>query len=85
MTLSQLLEWTGAALGLLGAALLAANHRYSGWGFLAFLLSNACWIAFGLLSHTYGLIAMQIGFSVTSVVGLFRWLLIPPLPHGKRK
>lgn len=85
MSTIQTLEWLGALLGLLGAGLLAANTNFSGWGFLAFLLSNACWIAFGLLTHAYGLIAMQIGFSVTSVVGLFRWLLIPPLPNGKRK
>ena len=39
------LEWTGAALGLLGAFLLATNSRFSRFGWVAFLVSNMCWIA----------------------------------------
>lgn len=76
----QLLEWSGAILGLLGAGLLALNTRHSGYGFVAFLLSNCCWIGFGLLSGSYGLLTMQAGFTVTSAIGVYRWLYKPPLP-----
>ena len=48
----DLIEWAGCITGLLGASLLAMNNRYSGWGFVLFLLSNVAWIVFGLLSHT---------------------------------
>ncbi|HCP77353.1 MAG: hypothetical protein CML16_02225 [Pusillimonas sp.] len=85
MTWLSLFEWLGALLGLAGAALLAANHRLSGWGFLAFLLSNACWIAYALMTSAYGLIAMQAGYTLISAIGLCRWLLLPPLPSSNRK
>jgi hypothetical protein len=44
-------EWVGCAFGLMGAAMLALNTRFSGWGFvffLFFLLSNICWIRYGV-------------------------------------
>lgn len=85
MTVITFLEWLGAALGLIGAALLAANHRLSGWGFLAFLLSNGCWIAYALMTSAYGLITMQAGYTIISAIGLCRWLLIPSLPTFRKK
>lgn len=85
MTAATLFEWSGALLGLCGAALLAAHHRYSGWGFLAFLLSNLCWIVFALFTQSFGLLIMQLGFLFTSGVGLFRWVLLPPVPHSKKR
>lgn len=68
------LEWTGAALGLAGAGLLALNLRVSGYGWLFFLASNAAWIAYGLKMSAYGLVAMQAGFTATSLLGAYRWL-----------
>lgn len=85
MSWLTLFEWLGALLGLAGAALLAANHRLSGWGFLAFLLSNACWITYALMTGAYGLIVMQAGYIVISAIGLCRWLLIPALPASSRR
>lgn len=73
--LPSALEWSGAVLGLAGSALLAANTRHSGWGFVAYLLSNACWIGFALHGDAYGLLTMQIGFTLTSALGIYRWLL----------
>ncbi|AEC18849.1 hypothetical protein PT7_0309 [Pusillimonas sp. T7-7] len=85
MTITTILEWTGALLGLSGAALLAAHHRYSGWGFLAFLISNLCWIGFAVLTSAFGLLVMQLGFMLTSVLGFFRWVLMPPVPYSRKK
>lgn len=85
MITTTVLEWFGALLGLCGASLLASHHRYCGWGFLAFLLSNLCWIGFALLTGAYGLLLMQLGFTLTSVVGFFRWVLIPPVPYSKKR
>ncbi|TFL14069.1 hypothetical protein CSC67_07840 [Pusillimonas caeni] len=85
MTAATLFEWSGALLGLCGAALLVAHHRYSGWGFLAFLTSNLCWIAYALFTQTFGLLVMQLGFMLTSVVGLFRWVLLPPVSYSKKR
>ncbi len=85
MTIAMILEWTGAFLGLSGAALLATHHRYCGWGFLAFLISNLCWIGYAVLTGAFGLLVMQLGFMLTSAVGFFRWVLLPPVPYSKNK
>ena len=66
------LEWTGCALGLLGAALLAFNFRYSRFGWLAFLGANIAMISFALLIDKHGLLVSQIGFACTSVLGIWR-------------
>ncbi len=71
--MASVLEWLGCLSGLLGAALLALNNRYSGYGFAAFLISNVCWISYGVLSGSWGLVVMQMGFTATSLLGLYRW------------
>ena len=72
------LEWLGCIFGVLGALMLALNNRASGWGWVAFLGSNAFWLAFGLVTDTRGLVAMQLVFSATSMIGIYRWLLRAP-------
>jgi nicotinamide riboside transporter PnuC len=72
-----IMEWAGCVTGLCGAALLAMNNRYSGWGFVLFLSSNFAWIAYGLLSHATGMVVMQLGFTVTSLIGVWKWLIRP--------
>lgn len=71
--LLPLLEWSGSLTGLIGAALLATNSRYSGWGFVSFLLSNFAWGWYGLITQTHGIWLMQAGFMATSLLGLWRW------------
>lgn len=63
-------------LGVTGAILLALNNSLSGYGFVAFLFSNMLWIAFGACRKAYGLIVMQMVFTVTSLIGIFRWLVV---------
>ena len=68
------LQWMGCGLGALGSFLLALNRPFSGWGFVLFLASNAFWIAYALLVPTPGLLIMQIAFTGTSLLGIWRWL-----------
>jgi len=75
MSPASVVEWGGAVFGIVGAALVAMNNRYSGYGFVAFLASNACLITFGILTSAFGLVTMQIVFTGTSLVGIWRWLL----------
>ena len=44
MNAKVFVEWTGAILGLLGSLLLALKVDISGYGFIAFLISNVCWL-----------------------------------------
>ena len=72
---NKAVEWTGAICGLLGSILLAANTGYSGYGFILFLVSNACRLWFGLRTKTWGMVTMQFGFTLTSLMGISNWLL----------
>lgn len=67
----KLVEWLGALLGLGGAWLVALDGDLARYGFMAFLLSNLCWIAFGLKKKAWGLLAMQTGFLGSSLLGLY--------------
>jgi hypothetical protein len=71
-----LFEWVGCLTGLCGSALLALNNKYSGWGFVLYLVSNVAWIAYGIATHANGLIVMQIGFTITGVLGIWNWLVV---------
>ena len=68
------IEWMGSILGLVGAGLLATNSPVSGYGFVAFILSNFCGIYYGYRTRAHGLLTMQAGFTLTSLVGIARWL-----------
>lgn len=71
-----LLEWSGSTTGLLGAGLLATNSAVSGYGFVAFLVSNLFWIGYATSTRAWGLRAMQVGFTATSLVGIWRWFIV---------
>lgn len=66
------MDWIGSILGLMGAFTLALNSRWSYLGWWLFLGSNVAWITFSLTTNTYSLLAMQIGFTVTSILGIYR-------------
>lgn len=68
-----LIEWMGCIMGLVGAALLAINARYSGYGFVCYLISNVLWISFGILTDEWAIVTMQMGFMLTSFVGIYHW------------
>lgn len=66
------LEIAGTFMGLLGAFLLATNTSFSRYGWLAFLLANLALIGFALGIERYWLLAQQVGFMATSILGLYR-------------
>ncbi len=68
-----LCEWVGCVFGLLGAFLLATNSKLSSWGFIAFLISNVAWIIFASAKNSDGLLLQQAGFTLTSLLGVYRW------------
>lgn len=69
-------ETVGCAFGLLGAFLLALNSAmWSPFGFGAFLVSNLAWLRFAGQKKQMGLFVMTTGFTLTSILGLYRWWL----------
>lgn len=75
MPRDRAIEALAAVCGLLGAFLLAERGDHAAWGWVAFLVSNAGWIAFGCLNRLWWLVAMQVGFTYTSLRGIWVWLL----------
>ena len=79
VTLLPWCEWSGSLLGLGGALLLATHSRFSPYGWVLFLCANVAMIAFALGIGAFGLLLQQLGFTATSLLGLYRSL---PLPRG---
>jgi hypothetical protein len=66
----DLLQWPAMALGLLGAFLVASGDRgRRRVGFGVWVASNGLWIAWGCHGGAWGLVAMQVAFTATSVLG----------------
>ena len=65
-------EWTVSIFGLLGAFLLAGHTSVSRYGWLAFLLANLATLAFAASIGAYGLLVQQVGFTISSVLGIRR-------------
>lgn len=70
-------EAIAAATGLLGSYLLAGGGRWAGIGWLAFLASNAAWLWFAWRQSHPGLFLQQVGFTGSSLLGIWIWLIRP--------
>jgi hypothetical protein len=73
--LHKFAEWGGCIVGLAGALLLSQHTSYSAWGWVLFLASNCLMITYGYLNNAWGIVVMQIGFSITSYMGIMNWLV----------
>ena len=75
-TINALTQWMGSALGIAGALLLAMHTQWSAFGWVSFLLSNLAWIVFAFRQRVWSMLVMQLVFTGTSVLGIFRWILM---------
>ena len=73
------LQWSGCLLGVLGSMLLALRTRISGWGFVAYLVSNVAWLCFALATGLTALAVQHLVYSGISGFGVWRWLVRPRL------
>jgi hypothetical protein len=55
-----------------GSLLLAVPCRVSAWGWVGFLLSKLAWIVYAIITATSRLLAQNLGFTVASVIGIYR-------------
>lgn len=79
----QHVEMLSAGLGLLGAILLATKSLYAGLAFVAWFVSNLGWLIFGAHNDHWFFFVQQIGFTVTSVLGIWNWLVNPALRQAQ--
>ena len=69
----DLLQWPAMAVTLLAAWLVAsqrASRRKAGFWF--FILSNLLWAAWGVYSHAWALIALQVGLATLNIRGTLK-------------
>lgn len=70
-------EWAGCALGILGAVLVAVKSPHARWAWVLWLVSNLSWTAYGLGTGQASIALQQGAFSITSMIGLWHWVLRP--------
>ncbi|MAP25338.1 MULTISPECIES: nicotinamide mononucleotide transporter [unclassified Methylophaga] len=69
-------EFSGSIFGLLGAFLVAMQVPGSEFGFVFFLISNLFFIQFSLSNRYYALLLMQVGFTATSLMGIYNGFFV---------
>lgn len=72
-----LVELFATVCGLLGSLLLALKGRRAAWGWVLFAFSNVGWLAFASGHGHSFMFIQQIGFSITTAIGLWHWLIVP--------
>lgn len=75
--IAHLLEDGYGGNGLRLIELLATKSRWAGWGFVAFLAINAGWLAFSYSNAHWFMFAQQIGFTLSSLIGIWVWIVEP--------
>jgi hypothetical protein len=77
------IELVAAAFGVLGTVLLALRGPRAGWGFVAYLASNAAWLATSWAQGQWPLFTQQLAFMASSLLGIWLWILRPRAPTFK--
>ena len=70
MSILDLLQWPATVVTVAAAwcvASLSAARRQ--WGFWLFLVSNVLWTAWGMHTHAYALVLLQVCLAMTNVRG----------------
>jgi len=75
------IEWVGAFFGVLGTVLLALRGPRAGMGFVAYLVSNACWLTSSWIQLQWPLFGQQMAFLASSLLGIWLWLVQPWLAN----
>ncbi|MEO7339010.1 MAG: hypothetical protein ABIV63_20745 [Caldimonas sp.] len=66
----DLIQWPAMAVTVLASWLVASNTKsHRGYGFWVFLGSNALWVAWGLHTQAYALIALQFCLAAMNIRG----------------
>lgn len=71
----KMVGWAGATGGITGALLLALNFKYSGYGYIFFLLSSVLLFAWSYKTGAKHNMLMQGVFIVLNAIGTYNWLL----------
>jgi len=66
-------QWPAMAASIVSAWLVASNAKVRrNIGFWCFLVSNVLWVAWGLHTSAWALIALQVALAALNIRGLFK-------------
>jgi hypothetical protein len=67
----DLLQWPAMLVTVLGTWLVGyRDGAHRRWGFVAFVLSNALWVAWGWHDEAWGVIALQVALFALNLRGM---------------
>lgn len=74
--MEQLAGWVAPAATMIAAMMTAANlgARFTGWGFVVFLVGSIAWTTVGLTSGQQNLVLSNAFLTLVNIVGIWRWL-----------
>ncbi|WP_232476127.1 PRC-barrel domain-containing protein [Flavisphingomonas formosensis] len=69
-------EWIAPAATMIAAMMTAANlgARFTGWGFVVFLIGSLCWSLVGFTTGQANLLTTNIFLTLVNAIGIWRWL-----------
>ncbi|MDB6060813.1 MAG: hypothetical protein JWM78_916 [Verrucomicrobiaceae bacterium] len=69
----DLLQWPAFVVTVIAAWLVSVDSKKKREvGFLVFIISNFLWVAWGVPSHAYALVALQTCLAVSNVHGIIK-------------
>lgn len=69
----SLLGWSGTLLACVGALLMTLRMSVSGYAYACYLVANALSISYATLRNDYPVLALNVGLTLISLLGLWRW------------
>lgn len=74
--MADTLSWAASIATMIGAMMTAANlgPRFTGWGFVSFVIGSICWTAVGFSSGQPSLLWSNIFLTLVNIAGVWRWL-----------
>lgn len=74
--MEEVAGWIAPAATMIAAMMTASNlgARFTGWGFVVFLVGSIAWSAFALLTDQPNLLWTNLFLCLVNFVGIWRWL-----------
>lgn len=70
----QYVEWIGSLLAISAALLISSYHRHAKFCWLIWLFANFILLILTIYTKQYGIMTLQIGFSLTNIYGTWNWI-----------
>lgn len=69
----DLIQWPATVVTILASGFVGSlSEQRRKWGFYLFVVSNFLWIGWGVYSHAYALIVLQVALFIMNVRGAYK-------------